>query len=120
MRCDVQHREKGRDDCAVLRGLCATRECTIGGWGNGERPNAPPAQNSADVTTRRWRVSFNLSLAVQRSSAFSRERTRQSREGDGTTSTNQPENQRTTTKTQHMPEEGIMDQSRAHRERLVL
>lgn len=63
-RRDVQHREKGRDDCAVLRGLCATRERTIGAWGNSERPNAPPAQNSGRL--RRAASQFSLSSAVRR------------------------------------------------------
>lgn len=45
---NVQHREERGDYCAVLRRFRANRKRTVRARGNGERPNAPPAQNSGE------------------------------------------------------------------------
>ena len=82
---NVQHREERGDDCAVLCCFCATRKRTIRTRGNGESPNAPPAQYSGECHTHY----VSLSLVVVRYS--NGERTRQSREDDVTISTNRPE-----------------------------
>jgi hypothetical protein len=44
------NREKGRDDCPILSGLCTAGERTVRAQGNRERPNAPPAQDSGSGT----------------------------------------------------------------------
>jgi hypothetical protein len=79
---NVQHREERGDDRAVLCRFRATGKRTVRAWGNGERPNAPPAQNS------RGRDHVSISIAtVQRSTE---KRTRQSREDGATISTSRP------------------------------
>jgi hypothetical protein len=84
---NVQHRKERGDDCAVLCHFRATGKSTVRARGDGERPNAPPAQNSGGGGRKSF---FD---AVQHSSAFRGKRTRQSREDGGTISISRPENQ---------------------------
>jgi hypothetical protein len=83
---NVQHREERGDDCAVLCRFRATGKSTVRARGDGERPNAPPAQNSGG---RGRKSSFD---AVQHSSGLRGKRTRQSREDGETISISRPEN----------------------------
>lgn len=58
---NVQHREERGDDCAVLCGFRATGKSTVRARGDGDSPNAPPAQDSGvrDVSRSLMRCSIH-------------------------------------------------------------
>lgn len=83
---NAQHREERGDDRAVLCSSRATGKRAVRARGNGERPDAPPAQKSGVCHTH------SVSLYSAAGLHSNVERTRQSTEDGATISTSHPEN----------------------------
>jgi hypothetical protein len=83
---NAQHREERGDDRAVLCSSRATGKRAVRARGNGERPDAPPAQKSGVCHTH------SVSLYSAAGLHSNVERTRQSTEDGATISTSHPIN----------------------------